>query len=151
MAAHRLIYNDVRRRIGNGAHTLVWGDPWLIDASSPMIQTAMPPQLSNTVVKGLMDPDTGSWDLPLLRDIFIPSDVDRIVKIPISPAFDDSWYWFGNPKGCYNVKNGYRILVGEYTVQPSGFHDWAKLWKLKVPPSGRISYGVLLGISFPPP
>ncbi|XP_031131841.1 uncharacterized protein LOC116033223 [Ipomoea triloba] len=137
MAAHGLVCSGVRRRIGNGANTLAWGDPWLLDTNSPVVNTIMPPHLSGPVVQGLIDPVTGSWDLPLLCDIFDQSNVDRIVGIPISPTFEDSWYWFGDPKGCYSVKHGYRVLVGECTVLPPGFHSWAKHRKLKVPPKWK--------------
>lgn len=50
MAAHGLIYNGVRRKIGNGAFTLVWGHPWLLDDSNPMIQTVMAHHLCNSRV-----------------------------------------------------------------------------------------------------
>ncbi|XP_019185049.1 PREDICTED: uncharacterized protein LOC109180018 [Ipomoea nil] len=43
LAAKRLICSGVRRRIGNGNSTSVWGHPWLQDEDDPMIQTEMPP------------------------------------------------------------------------------------------------------------
>ncbi|XP_019167308.1 PREDICTED: uncharacterized protein LOC109163041 [Ipomoea nil] len=47
MTAKSLICSGVRRRIGNGDSTFVWGHPWLQDKDDPMIQTEMPLQLSN--------------------------------------------------------------------------------------------------------
>ncbi|XP_031106239.1 uncharacterized protein LOC116010884 [Ipomoea triloba] len=114
-----------------------------VDGPDPMIHTVMPPNLQGSTVSGLIDPITNTWDLSILRDIFLPVDVDRIVKIPVSPTYDDSWYWVGEPNGCYTVKSGYRKLVGEFITTPGGFDKWKQLWKLKVPLSGGPSSGGL--------
>ncbi|XP_031120802.1 uncharacterized protein LOC116024038 [Ipomoea triloba] len=39
MAAHDMVCGGVRRRIGDGKTTLIWGHPWLPDDPTPMIQT----------------------------------------------------------------------------------------------------------------
>ncbi|XP_019191057.1 PREDICTED: uncharacterized protein LOC109185570 [Ipomoea nil] len=82
---------------------------------------------------GLMDQQTGTWDKDILKDIFIPEDVERILKIPVSPDYEDLWYWYGDPKGEYSVKNGYRTVVGDYTQPVGTFDKWQNLWKLKIP------------------
>ncbi|XP_019179265.1 PREDICTED: uncharacterized protein LOC109174486 [Ipomoea nil] len=51
MAAHGLVCGGVRRRISDGKATLICGHPWLPDEPSPLIQTAMPDELS-----GALDP-----------------------------------------------------------------------------------------------
>ncbi|XP_019161408.1 PREDICTED: uncharacterized protein LOC109158044 [Ipomoea nil] len=137
MAAKDLIIGGVRRRVGNGNSTLIWKDPWLQDEMDPMIQTEMPPQLIDAKVSGLIDQTTGTWDPHILSDIFDPSDVPRILKIPISPEYDDTWYWYDDPNGCYSVKNGYRHVVGIYESS-SGFDKWDTIWKLRIPPKWRM-------------
>ncbi|XP_019176914.1 PREDICTED: uncharacterized protein LOC109172221 [Ipomoea nil] len=92
MAAKGLICNGVRRRIGNGLPYIIWEHPWLQDDQDPMIQTEMPPQLAGAKVVGLIDQGTGSWDQHILSDIFQPSDIPKILKIPISLEYDDVWY-----------------------------------------------------------
>nr|BAF37781.1 hypothetical protein [Ipomoea trifida] len=74
MAAHGLIYNGVRRKIGNGAFTLVWGHPWLLDDLNPMIQTVMAHHLCGSRVLGLIDWEIQFWDLLALRDIILTRD-----------------------------------------------------------------------------
>ncbi|XP_031121085.1 uncharacterized protein LOC116024331 [Ipomoea triloba] len=137
MAAHELICSGVRRRIGNGNTTLIWGHPWLPDDPSPMIMSDMPPLLNGSLVSGLVDPATNTWDQSILQDIFQPHDVERILSIPISPGYEDSWYWHGNPRGCYTVKDGYRRICGEFQDNPGTFDRWLSVWKLKSPPKWK--------------
>ncbi|XP_019166655.1 PREDICTED: uncharacterized protein LOC109162407 [Ipomoea nil] len=138
MAAKGLVCGGVRRRIGKGTSTLIWEHPWLQDELDPMIHIEMPPQMAGAKVVGLIDPDTGTWDHHILTDIFQPDDVPRILRIPVSPDYDYMWYWYGDPKGCYSVKDGYRRIVGNYTITNDGaFDKWLTLWKLKIPPKWK--------------
>ncbi|XP_019181988.1 PREDICTED: uncharacterized protein LOC109177141 [Ipomoea nil] len=107
MAAKDLVCGGIRRRIGNGNSTLICEHPWLQDELDPMIHTEMPQYLSGARVEGLIDQDTGTWDSHILADIFQPSDIPRIQSIPVAPEYDDIWYWYGDPNGCYSVKSGY--------------------------------------------
>lgn len=99
MSAHEMVCGGVRRRIGKGESTFIWEHPWLLDVSNPMVQTVMRNNLQGSMVSRLIDMSMHTWDLPLLRDIFTPEDVERIIKVPISPSYDDSWYWVGDPNG----------------------------------------------------
>ncbi|XP_019153881.1 PREDICTED: uncharacterized protein LOC109150427 [Ipomoea nil] len=68
-------------------------------------------------------------------------DVERINMITVSPEYEDSWYWMSDPKGIYTVKNAYRHIVGDYENNPADFDKWVAMWKIKVPPSGKLSCG----------
>ncbi|XP_019150238.1 PREDICTED: uncharacterized protein LOC109147056 [Ipomoea nil] len=111
LAAQDLICGGVRCRIGNGESTLIWDHPWLHDENQPRILTERPPQLAQAKVVGLMDQQTRTWDQDILTDIFIHEDVERILKIPVSPDYEDMWYWYGDPNGEYSVKDGYRAVM----------------------------------------
>ncbi|XP_019188892.1 PREDICTED: uncharacterized protein LOC109183161 [Ipomoea nil] len=138
MVAKNLICSGVRRRVGNGKSTLIWEHLWLQDEQNPMIQTEMPPQLAGARVERLIDQDTGSWDQHILTDIFLPVDIPKILKIRISPNYDDMWYWYGDLNCCYSVKNGYRCIIGNYENNNDGaFNNWTTLWKLKIPPKWK--------------
>ncbi|XP_019198920.1 PREDICTED: uncharacterized protein LOC109192682 [Ipomoea nil] len=52
MVAHEMVCGGVRRKIGDGKSTLIWGHPWLPDEPSPLVQTAMPPTLHAALVSG---------------------------------------------------------------------------------------------------
>ncbi|XP_019199082.1 PREDICTED: uncharacterized protein LOC109192835 [Ipomoea nil] len=94
-------------------------------------------QLADAKVAGLIDQTTGSWDPHILADIFHPNDIPRILRIPISPGYEDTWYWYGDPNGCYSVKNGYRLIVGTYNAS-MGLDKWNALWRLKIPPKWKM-------------
>ncbi|XP_031111930.1 uncharacterized protein LOC116015905 [Ipomoea triloba] len=138
MASHELICTGVRRRVGNGNSTLIWGHPWLPDEPDPMIQTIMPNILNGSVVSGLIDLTTGTWDHSIIQDSFQHTDVARILKVPVAPLYEDSWFWQGDPKGIYSVKEGYKRVVGD--LQPTtGIYDkWLHLWKIKCPAKWKI-------------
>ncbi|XP_019158575.1 PREDICTED: uncharacterized protein LOC109155346 [Ipomoea nil] len=108
-----------------------------LDELDPMVQTEMPLQLADAKVAGLIDQTTGTWDPHILADIFQPNDVPRILKIPIPPEYVDTWYWYGDPNGCYSVKSGYRHIVGTYNTS-MGFDKWNTLWHLKIPPKWKM-------------
>ncbi|XP_019151047.1 PREDICTED: uncharacterized protein LOC109147845 [Ipomoea nil] len=95
MAAKSIICSGVRRRIGNGETTFIWTHPWLQDEDDPMIRTEMPVQLQGSRVRGLIDQQTGTWDNDILTDLFQPDDVGRIMRIPVSLDYNDTWYWHG--------------------------------------------------------
>ncbi|XP_019161428.1 PREDICTED: uncharacterized protein LOC109158064 [Ipomoea nil] len=137
MAAHGMVCAGVRRRIGNGRTTLIWGHPWLPDNPSPLVQTVMPEELRNAHVSSLIDHHTKTWDPHILTDLFDPEDVARISMIPVSPDYEDTWFWFKEPTGIYTVKNAYRQIVGDYEHNPGAFDKWVKLWKLKIPPKWK--------------
>ncbi|XP_019181382.1 PREDICTED: uncharacterized protein LOC109176404 [Ipomoea nil] len=136
MAAHDFVVAHVRRRIGNGQETLIWGHPWLQDNPSPLVQTVMPEPLRDAVVAGLIDQQTKTWDPHILTDLFKPEDVDRILRIPVSPDYKDTWYWHNDANGCYTVKDAYRRLMGEFNHTLGEFDRWITLWKLK----SRVEY-----------
>ncbi|XP_019179716.1 PREDICTED: uncharacterized protein LOC109174929 [Ipomoea nil] len=138
MTAKSIICSGIRRRIGNGESTLIWTHPWIQDGQDPMVQTEMPMQLEGAKVVGLIDQQTGTWDHSILTDLFQPSDVANILKIPVSPEYDDTWYWHGDPIRIYSVKCGYRLIVGDYESGIGTFTKWLTLWKLKIPPKWKM-------------
>ncbi|XP_019183730.1 PREDICTED: uncharacterized protein LOC109178648 [Ipomoea nil] len=94
--------------------------------------------LQGAKVAGLIDQQTGVWDPSILTDLFQPNDVAEIMKIPISPEYNDTWYWYGDPRGEYSVKSGYKQVMGNYQQTNGVFTKWLSLWKLKIPPKWRM-------------
>ncbi|XP_019167324.1 PREDICTED: uncharacterized protein LOC109163060 [Ipomoea nil] len=110
MAAQSMVCGGIRRRIGNGKTTLIWDHPWMQDEYDPMIHTDKPPYLNNAAVVGLIDHETHTWDPDILTDIFNPADVARIKKIPVSPDYEDMWYWYDDQGDTNQIVQAAAIL-----------------------------------------
>ncbi|XP_019184179.1 PREDICTED: uncharacterized protein LOC109179064 [Ipomoea nil] len=138
VAAQNLLRDGVGRRIGNGRDTFVWGDCWLADVENPKLDTECYEELRYVTVSNLMSND-GLWDQDLLRDLLLPTDVDRVLATPVALDKCDVWYWRNDIRGQYTVKHGYRLLTESsvLTHVPS-LVSWHKLWRLKVPPKVRV-------------
>lgn len=102
-----------------------------------------------SLVSGLMDSSTNSWDQKILVDFFIHSDVERILSVPITPSYVDSWYWHGDSRGCYSVKDAYRLIFGDFVIDLGAFNKWLSLWRIKSPINGKFSCGRLSLIFYP--
>ncbi|XP_031110709.1 uncharacterized protein LOC116014887 [Ipomoea triloba] len=89
-------------------------------------------ELEGSLVSRLIDPNSGTWDHSILLDIFSPTDVERILKVPVSLDYEDFWFWLGT-RGCYLVKEGYKRTVGSFDIMPGTFDKWLHLWKIKSP------------------
>ena len=80
--------------------------------------------------------DSKVWNLSLLREAFLESDVHEILIIPLSLTTEpDGIVWNYDKKGIYSVKSGYRIwrsqLAQNILEAPK---SWSKLWKIDDPP-----------------
>ncbi|XP_019166879.1 PREDICTED: uncharacterized protein LOC109162647 [Ipomoea nil] len=77
----------------------------------------------------------GRWSHELVSQLFDPRDAELILQIPVSINFKDDWFWKGDIRGQYTVKDGYRCQ-GELSTTPDAV--WNNIWKLRVPPKWRI-------------
>nr|GMD79784.1 uncharacterized protein LOC109154171 [Ipomoea batatas] len=79
---------------------------------------------------------SGSWDEDVVKDLFEPSDVPRILATPVSPDSRDEWRWRDDIRGIYSVRQGYRLLtpISAHADPQLQFVEWRKLWRLPVPP-----------------
>jgi len=138
LTGQALLKEGVVRRIGDGTETLIWGVPWLADLDNPRLHTPPIHALAQGKVSGLLN-DMGNWDVDIVRDIFEPSDVPRILSTPVSTNNRDVWCWQGDVRGIYSVRHGYRLLTKPFNhADPQlHFHEWQRLWKLPVPPKGK--------------
>ncbi|XP_019167309.1 PREDICTED: LEAF RUST 10 DISEASE-RESISTANCE LOCUS RECEPTOR-LIKE PROTEIN KINASE-like 2.4 [Ipomoea nil] len=106
----------------------------------------MPHQLTGTSVFGLIDQESGSWDHSILSDLFLSDDVDPILKIPIAPEFEDSWYWFGDPKDSFIQEvRGCNVSI-RVPVLPRAYDD---LWDGKISLHEAVKQGFHAQFSSP--
>ncbi|XP_019198290.1 PREDICTED: uncharacterized protein LOC109192159 [Ipomoea nil] len=77
----------------------------VIRHNNPCLLTHEIEELKDARVSNLLDVN-GRWDEELIRDIFDPQDVPRILSTPVSPEYEDSWCWFGDIRRVYTAKHG---------------------------------------------
>ncbi|KAK3195597.1 hypothetical protein Dsin_026907 [Dipteronia sinensis] len=87
---------------------------------------------------------TGSWNGPLIRELFVKSDAMSILLIPENCSQrEDSLCWHYTEDEEYSVKSGYRLGI-DLMAKPSTSGDtwssyyWKKLWNLAVPTKVKI-------------
>ena len=128
-------------RVGTGESINIWEDHWILDSPTRMVLT----QKGNSLlrhVNELIDPITEEWDEDLLRHIFLPVDVERILRIPLSPLLEDFVAWNGTKSHTFSVRSAYYIewehqygarVRGEVASTAGTNPVWDILWKLQVP------------------
>ncbi|XP_021801570.1 uncharacterized protein LOC110745747 isoform X2 [Prunus avium] len=86
-----LLLSGLRKGIGDGQETLVYGDAWI---PSPNSFRPISPQV--------LDQETKE------------EDVKAITSIPLSVNFHkDRWIWHYTTNGTYSVKSGYRLEMSK--------------------------------------
>lgn len=61
-------------------------------------------------VSKLIDPESGTWDSDLVRDLFWPEDAQNILAIPVHLDREDLVAWHFDKKGVFSVKSAYHVL-----------------------------------------
>jgi hypothetical protein len=63
-----------------------------------------------TKVAELLNPESGTWDEEMVRDIFWTEDVRHILATPTSPGHEDALAWHFDRRGQFSVKSAYHML-----------------------------------------
>ncbi|KAL8458018.1 hypothetical protein ACS0TY_035771 [Phlomoides rotata] len=106
-----LARKGTRWKIGDGINVSVWYHPWLNDSTNFYIRTPIIEGFEYLVVNDLLIPGTRLWDLPLIQEVFLEEDVDRILKTPVSPiGYLDAYVWHFERNGKYSEKSGYKLV-----------------------------------------
>ena len=99
-----------------------------------------------------------AWDMPLLRNVFLPRDVDIIQTIPLSKRRPtDTLIWNGTKSGIFSIKSAYRMLLdndcasdastsGGVMIINAGLLFGLRRFSLKC----ASSFGVLVEAFYPP-
>ena len=70
-------------RVGSGAQIDIQHDPWIPSSVTRKVITNRGATILSKVDE-LINPYTGQWDEDLIRDVFSPVDVHRILQIPLN-------------------------------------------------------------------
>ena len=92
----------------------------------------------------LIDRDHHEWNKEFLEKLFLPEEVNAILKIPISTQRNDVIVWRDTPNGLFTVKNTYHGAMRRTTQlqtessSTAGRKElWSRLWRLKIPNAGK--------------
>ena len=144
----KVLQKGIIKRVGPGDTINIWNDNWIpgIRSMKPLVH------LENSLVQHVDElflPGTRTWDEDLVRQSFIPSDANEILKIRPGLRMDeDTLAWSHEKFGMYTVRSAYRLLKEEQIqLEASKLNEpnssdgswiWKRLWKLKIPPKIRI-------------
>ncbi|MFQ6654705.1 hypothetical protein Gotur_025582, partial [Gossypium turneri] len=142
-------------RVGRGDQISIWTDSWIPGNEADII----PIQDRNDNIKlvsDLIDSDSRSWKIELIRNTFQPVIAEKILQIPLAETVqEDFQVWRGEPTGEFYVRSAYKLLQ-ETNPDPNGLmlhteitNFYTKLWKLYIPSKiqmtvWRISWNFIL-------
>lgn len=94
----------------------------------------------------LINPIAEDWDEELIRTIFWPEDVPKILSIPVHMEMDDVLAWHFDPKGVFSVKSAYKVFCDDQNRNArndsaaSSSRDggdsekvWSMIWNMQAP------------------
>ena len=121
-----LLVKGLQKRVGDGNSISVWTEKWIEDEKDGYGLRA--PWIKNITfnvnlrVRELIDFQSRRWNTQALEEVFVPSDIQILLKNQPVTSKEDFWAWKYNKSGAYSVKSdtGWqlkkkpRICVGQY-------------------------------------
>ncbi|XP_013607556.1 PREDICTED: uncharacterized protein LOC106314175 [Brassica oleracea var. oleracea] len=137
-----LLKQGLYRAIGNGVHSNVWVENWIINGipRPPMYREDREVNLALKVAD-LLEVSTGRWNRELVYETFAPSDADRIMLLKPLMNREDSIIWGFTKNGIYITRSGYHLTETLVALQapdncvipPVEKKLWSNIWKIKAP------------------
>jgi hypothetical protein len=138
-----LLKKGVLWRVGNGHNIRVWRDSWIPRQSYMKLYSSCG-RSRIRYVSELID-EQGSWKIPLIHTIFLPVDVEAILKIKPSRRLDaDILAWQPERNGNLTVRIAYQLAFkcspeqcnfSATSACPDGTTScWKRIWSADVPP-----------------
>lgn len=139
-----LVKKGIIWRIGNGRSVRVWQDPWL---PRDLSRRPITPK-NNCRIKWVADLmlDNGMWDANKINQIFLPVDVEIILKLRTSSRDEEDFIaWHPDKLGNFSVRTAYRLAENWAKEEASSSSSdvnirkaWELLWKCNVPSKVKI-------------
>ena len=103
----------LRWNIGNGRKARIWTDRWIPIANSFMVVSPRPQNFKDELVETLLDREFGRRNTNVVKNSFLPHEVEAILSIPISQSLpDDALVWVWTKKGIFTVQSAYHVAHG---------------------------------------
>ena len=132
--------------MGDGKSIRIFQNAWLPNSNVGRILFHKGVLALTATIDGLIDPNSGWWNLGLIDQCFYPPDTQNIISLPFCITHQtDTFVWPVERNGSYSVKLGNKTLcedqlIGglETDVAETQRNLWKGVWKLKVP--GKIKH-----------
>ena len=145
-----LLVKGLRKRVGDGNSINVWCDKWFEDDRDGFGLRA--PWIKNCTfdlnlkVRSLIDFQARRWNHQALEEIFVPSDIEVLLRNQPVVTKEDFWVWKFNRSGAYTVKSGYWLASNEKNkelrvmaeAKPSLNDLKMQCWKVHTSPKIRL-------------
>ena len=103
-AAKSVVEKGIRWRVRNSSDIQVWGDRWLPRASSYEVISPWLFLHPDTKMSEFICQDSCCWKEEIIRQIFLPVDVEEILSIPISSKpLGDRLIWVETNNGGFTI------------------------------------------------
>lgn len=112
-----LLVKGLQKRVGDGNSINVWCDKWFEDERDGYGLRA--PWIKNCTfdlnlkMRSLIDFQARRWNHQALEEIFVPSDIEVLLRNQPVVTREDFWVWKLNRSGAYTVKSGYWLASNE--------------------------------------
>ena len=142
MATQNLIKKGVRWQVGDGEKINIWRDKWIPSPYTYMVISPKCDLPCGPRVSALINSATKEWKVDLIKQCFIPQDVEAILSIPLSAhGARDRLIWTVSRNGKFSVRSAYRLAQstqeggGQATSsdQSVARKIWRGIWSMKVP------------------
>jgi ribonuclease HI len=141
LKAKGLILSGLSWRVGDGAQIPIKGSNWLLEEGHRRILSPLTNLPVDAKVEELIHGSPPTWNTHKIHSLFLPYDVEAILKIPLSGRQqEDRLYWFETQNGKYSVRSGYKLLckddranIPESSRQWDPDPLWKRIWRARVP------------------
>ena len=128
-------------RVGDGQSIQIRRDRWLPKTSCSRIVSPLSVLPLESRVCDLINSETHTWKVDLVKQVFIPQEASIILGIPLSlQGAADKQVWLPTPQGTFSTRSAYKLLAGVSSqVLPScssldrNHLMWNSIWNLQVP------------------
>ena len=78
-----------------------------------MVASPQPHNFEGELLESLLDRVSGGWNTSIVKNCFLPHEVEVILSILISQSLpDDALVWAWTKKGIFMVKSAYHVAHG---------------------------------------
>ena len=140
LSARDVIRRGMVWRVGTRERVRIKEDRWLPEKANGLVISPLTQVATETKVSSLIDQDQVRWNEEVVRNLFLPHEVDLILAIPLSLRRPpDRIAWKHTPSGMFTTSNAYKLIVscesrsnaGSLSVE-SHKKFWRWLWQLRM-------------------